>query len=291
MTPSTLPPLPAAELELLDQHFPERTLALAHGRQAVREAGAADAPALVCLHGIGSGAASWLGVARTLAPQARLIAWDAPGYGVSSPLLASAPRAADYAARLAELLQALDIRRCVLVGHSLGALVAGAAARPDSALRERIARLVLVSPARGYGGAGREPQARQVRTQRLAALAEGGIAGMAGQRADRLLSADADATARQWVRWNMGRLNEGGYRQAIELLCGDDLLAALPPAMPVRVLCGAEDVVTPPAACRDVAAACGVGLEELPGAGHACYVEQPGTVARALLQELHKATA
>jgi pimeloyl-ACP methyl ester carboxylesterase len=289
MTHDTLPPLPAAELELLDQQFPERVLALADGPQAMRTSGPGDAPTLVCLHGIGSGAASWLHVARALAPQVRVIAWDAPGYGSSSPLAASAPRAADYAARLGELLQALDIQRCVLVGHSLGALVAGAAADTRSALHAHIARLVLISPARGYGAAGREDEAQRVRGQRLGALAQLGIAGMAGQRADRLLSAQASDTARQWVRWNMGRLHEGGYRQAIELLCGDDLLAALPPAMPVRVLCGGEDVVTPPAACREVAAACGVALEEWPGAGHACYVEQPQAVARVLLQELHKA--
>lgn len=280
--------LPTAELERLQQQFPERLVALADGPLSVRESGDTQAPTLVCLHGIGSGAASWLGVAQTLAPQARLIAWDAPGYGRSAPLANAVPRASDYAARLAQLLQALDLRRCVLVGHSLGALVASAAASRAAGLHDRIARLVLISPARGYGAAGREAQAHSVRTQRLDALAQGGIAAMAGQRADRLLSDGASPTDRQWVRWNMARLHEAGYRQAVELLCGDDLCAYLPPAMPVRVLCGAQDVVTPPAACHEVAAACGATLEELPNAGHACYVEQPEAVARVLLQELQE---
>jgi pimeloyl-ACP methyl ester carboxylesterase len=288
MTHDALPPLPTAALEQLHQQFPERLVALASGRVSVRIAGDVNAPTLVCLHGIGSGAASWLGVAQRLAHRACLIAWDAPGYGNSTALASAMPRATDYAARLAELLQALDIRRCVLVGHSLGALMAGAAATATEGLQERIARLVLISPARGYGAAGREAQAHSVRTQRLDALAQGGIAAMAGQRAGRLLSEGANATAHQWVRWNMARLHEAGYRQAVELLCGDDLCAYLLPALPVRVLCGEHDVVTPPAACREVAAACGRTLEELPGAGHACYVEQPEAVARVLLQELQE---
>jgi pimeloyl-ACP methyl ester carboxylesterase len=82
----------------------------------------------------------------------------------------------------------------------------------------------------------------------------------------------------------MARLNEFGYRQAVELLCGGDLLADLPPAMPVRVACGALDVITPLAGCAEVAQKCGVSLEPIEGAGHASYVEQPAAVA-ALLRD------
>ena len=98
------------------------------------------------------------------------------------------------------------------------------------------------------------------------------------------MSDHAGEPARQWVRWNMARLNDRGYRQAVELLCNADLLAELPPPMPVRVACGALDAVTPPAACEDVARRCGVALELVDDAGHAGYVEQPRAVA-ALLRE------
>jgi hypothetical protein len=33
----------------------------------------------------------------------------------------------------------------------------------------------------------------------------------------------ANRSARQWVRWNMARLNPAGYLQAVELLCNADL--------------------------------------------------------------------
>ncbi len=278
----------ADALERLARGFAERQVDVGRrGAQiTVRESGPRDgtsgAQVLVCLHGIGSGSASWWPVAGRLAPQARVIAWDAPGYGTSTPLESSTPTAYDYASRLHALLDAMDIGRCVLVGHSLGAFAAAATARALGS--ERVARLVLISPARGYGGADRTARSAEVRSERLGTLQALGIAGMAAQRTGRLLSDGADAEARAWVRWNMARLNDGGYRQAIELLCGDDLLRHLPPPVPCEVFCGALDLVTPPSACAEIAAACGVALQSIPAAGHASYLEQPGLVAQALLR-------
>lgn len=280
--------LPSSELARLDARFPARQVPVGEGAVvSVRECG--SGPALVCLHGIGSGAASWLDTALALEADARVIAWDAPGYGASTPLQPSAPKATDYAARLHALLDALQIERCVLVGHSLGALTAAAASRAAMAGHDRIARLVLISPARGYGAPERAAQGHQVRSERIGTLAQIGIAGMASKRSGRLLSEGASETARQWVRWNMGQLHDHGYRQAVELLCGDDLIAYLPPAMPVQVFCGEVDVVTPPAACAEVAEGCGVPLASIPGAGHACYVEQPGAVSALLRDALRAA--
>ena len=271
--------LPPSELARLEARFPARAVAVGGGAQvSVRECGEPLGLPLVCLHGIGSGSASWLETAQILAPRARLIAWDAPGYGESTSLPVDAPCGADYAQRLQALLDALGIGRCVLVGHSLGALMAAPAARLDG----RIAALVLISPAQGYGAPGREAERARVQAERIASLNELGIAGMAAKRSGRLVSEHASPLARQWVRWNMARLHDPGYRQAIELLCGADLRAGLPPAVPVTVACGELDVVTPPAGCAEVARRCGVPLEPIARAGHACYVEQPAAVAALL---------
>ncbi|WP_348752502.1 alpha/beta fold hydrolase [uncultured Aquincola sp.] len=280
--------LPAADLADLDARFGVQRIAVGGGRVvAVRRMG--QGLPVVCLHGIGSGSASWVEVAPLIAPRAELIAWDAPGYGDSTPLPMAEPRATDYAQRLAELLDALRIERCVLVGHSLGALTAAAAAQPGGPLAGRIVQLLLISPARGYGAPDRAAQGAQVQAERLATLAELGIEGTARLRSSRLLSAHASEAARLRVRWNMARLNEHGYRQAVALLCGDDLLAYLPPAVPVQVAVGALDVITPPAACAEVAAACGVPLQPIAQAGHASYVEQPAAVAALLATCLDKA--
>ncbi|MCJ0762665.1 alpha/beta fold hydrolase [Variovorax terrae] len=283
-SPVGMQSLPQSEVARLDARFPTRSVPVNGDVVSVRECGAG--PVVVCLHGIGSGAASWLDTALLLVPHVRLIAWDAPGYGESTPLIPEAPTAADYAQRLHALLDAMEIDSCVLVGHSLGALTAAFAARAGSPLVARITRLVLLDPTGGYGAPVRAEARQRVHTERLNTLATLGIAGMAAQRSGRLLSENASELARQWVRWNMSRLNDHGYRQAVELLCGGDLVSDLPPAMPVRVACGSLDVVTPPTWCDEVARKCGVPLELIAGAGHASYVEKPELVAAMLRETL-----
>jgi len=58
-----------------------------------REAG--EGPTLVLLHGIGSNAGSWCNQLVTLSDQFRVLAWDAPGYGESTPLDELQPQARD----------------------------------------------------------------------------------------------------------------------------------------------------------------------------------------------------
>lgn len=276
-----------APLALLDRRFPQRVVSLPSGaRVALRECGVpGDAPTVVLLHGISSGAASWLHAALLAGERAHVIAWDAPGYGESTPLPGEAPRDADYVARLHELLQALDIRRCVLVGHSLGALMACAYARALGA--ERVARVVLISPAGGYGAPAQTEARERVHRERRDALHTLGVAGLAERIAQRLLSPAADATARAWVQWNTARLQPAGYLQAVELLCASDLGAGRGFPAPVEVHCGDADLVTPPAACRRWADLYAAPFDLISGAGHASPVEQPEAVARLITRALH----
>lgn len=269
------PPVTADLEARLDLYFPQRLLEIAGARQAIRECGAG--PVIVLLHGIGSGAASWLDVALELGRNARVIAWNAPGYGDSTPLRSLAPDASDYAERLLQTLDALGIERCVLVGHSLGAITAVAFA--SGAQRQRISRLVLISPAQGYGHPSRAVQRHEVRSKRLRALEQLGIQHMAEQRSAYMLSPNASTRARAWVQWNMARLNPEGYRQAIELLCGEDLLRHAPLSMPCEVHCGDADGITAPESCLTLAKALGATFNLIADAGHASPIEQPCVVA------------
>jgi len=260
----------------LPRCFPERLVTLVDGTAvAVRECG--SGPVVVLLHGIGSGSASWLHCAQRLAVSCRVIAWDAPGYGQSTPLAQERAKGSDYAARLELLLQALDVQRCLLVGHSLGALIATAyACGPGAA---RVARLVLLSPARGYGAPELRDVGIRVRQQRLDSLQRLGIDGLACERPARLLGPNPSEDALAWVRWNMARLNPQGYRQAVELLCGDDLLGYGVPPMPCEVHCGEADAITTPEACGAIARCFAAPFSLIPGAGHASPIEQPEVVA------------
>ncbi|MDB5898871.1 MAG: alpha/beta hydrolase fold protein [Ramlibacter sp.] len=284
MTAAVAPDSLQGRRALLEERFPQRLVTLPSGaRVAVRECGEASAAStLVLLHGISSGAASWLHAVLPLAGT-RVIAWDAPGYGDSTALEQPAPRAADYAQRLDETLQALQVQRCVLVGHSLGALMACAyAAGPGAG---RVARLVLISPARGYANS---PDREKVRQQRTGALDKLGVPGLAAAIDQRLLSPAASPEAREWVRFNTSRMNPDGYRQAVGMLC-DSELAVVPSNIPVEVHCGEADVVTTPAACKQAAQALGASFHGIAQAGHASPVEQPAAVASLLAHALAQA--
>lgn len=284
-----------SSLARLERKFPQTLLQLPRGAcVAVRECSVQGTGATwVLLHGISSGAASWLDCALALVQQpgdaaARVLAWDAPGYGTSTHLPADSPTLDDYVERLGETLDALNVRCCVLVGHSLGALIAAAFARRHGAAR--VSRLVLISPAEGYGGAAQSGRREDVRRRRLDDLNELGVAGLAERAVKRLLSDTAGVAARQWVHWNAARLDPAGYRQAVELLCNSDLARSRPLAMSVSVYCGEADFVTPPADCAERARLFGASFSLIPGAGHASPVEQARAVADAIAHDPHRST-
>ncbi|MDR0259335.1 MAG: alpha/beta hydrolase [Comamonas sp.] len=266
------------KLQRLDAQFAQRMRVLPDGAQlALRERPAAGRPALtvVLLHGISSSAASWLDVALALPRDWRVLAWDAPGYGASTALPQSHPSDTDYAARLAAWLAADVQGPVVLVGHSLGALMASACAA--EAPPPQLAGLLLLSPAGGYGA--QDAAAREkVRSERNAVLDTLGVAGLAQRIDQRLLSPGADALARDWVRWSTSRLQASGYRQAVNMLCDSDLGRHAPLALPLRIACGEHDVVTPPAACRGWAEAWQRPFASIADAGHASPVENARAV-------------
>jgi pimeloyl-ACP methyl ester carboxylesterase len=252
-------------------------------REAVAGSTRADAPALILLHGIGSASASWVWQLESLRAHARIVAWDAPGYGRSAPV-SDAGNAGAWADALAALLDALGIGRGIVVGHSLGAIMATAFA---ASFPERVERMVLAAPAAGYGDGDRALRERIYR-ERVAGIEESGAEAMAARRSARLLSPSASPRALAWVRWNMAQLNPSGYGQAAALLSGDSVARhAARAAAPAAVIVGADDVVTTPDKCRAVAALWpGTPFRLLQDAGHALHVEAPARFDTMLLGAL-----
>lgn len=249
--------------------FPLHTVDTRLGRISYRRAGSAGA-ALVLLHGIGSGAASWLRQLQTLGPTHTVLAWNAPGYGDSSPLPMAIPTASDYAARILAWLDALQLERVTLVGHSLGALMAGAASRIGP---QRVERLILLAPAGGYGKAAAAVRESKLR-DRLANLHALRPAGMAEKRAAAMLAPTAAPALVQFVKNVMAQIDPAGYTQACQMLMQGDLASDLAAAQcPVLVASGNADMVTPPAACANLAAAAGTTLIDLGPVGHLCTLE------------------
>ena len=262
--------------------YPLRFCPFGGQRIQYREGGNAAQVSHVLLHGIGSGSASWaLQLAAAADASAlRVLAWDAPGYASSSPLTPAEPTAADYGRRLWAWLDALACSTPItLVGHSLGALMAASAA---SLQPERIARLVLLSPARGYALA--PPAERQRRlTERLDNLRQLGPIGMAQARAAAMLAPGADPALVAQVRETMAQIIPAGYTQASHMLANGDIAVDLArfratSTAPIAVACGSADAITPPKGCAAVAAQAGVALTDLGPVGHICALEAPEAV-------------
>lgn len=246
---------------------------LTNGQVQYRAAGLADQATHVLLHGIGSGSASWSAqlAAAEQARHLRILAWDAPGYGMSSALSSPTPLAQDYAQRMWQWLDHLQIQKPIcLVGHSLGALMAASAAR----LRpQRVRRLVLLAPARGYGEASDQERAR-VLQNRLHALQTLGPQGMANARAAAMLSPQARPEWVAAVREIMSQIRPDGYTQAVHMLCSGRLLNDVRRiAQPIAVASGEADTITTPQACDEVALAAGQCRVSLGPVGHACALE------------------
>jgi len=256
----------------------------AAGISFLRRPGIGSAYSVVLLHGVGSNAHSFAALTSTLPSSLDVIAWDAPGYGASQPLAQISPAPGDYAAALSRLLDALELRRVVLCGHSLGALFAASFAAQYPA---RVAALALLSPALGYRVAPGSPLplAVQARIDEIESL---GPLAFAKKRAGRLIHApERKPQILAAVEQAMAAVNPPGYAQAVRALGAGDLLAdAAAIAAPAIVGVGAEDVVTPPANARAAhdALAHAIAFHEVADTGHALPQESPEAAAGILLR-------
>jgi pimeloyl-ACP methyl ester carboxylesterase len=274
-----------------DTVFASQSIAIGDGRVvSYLEAGRGEP--VVLLHGVGSGARSWLNQLADLQNDLRLIAWDAPGYGESTCMTDPAPKPSEYAESLTAFVAALNLSRFHLVGHSLGALIA-----TNYAMRhaDRLLSLTLASIAPGHAHLPEEERLR-LRRGRLDVLDRLGPRGMAESRGPNLLSPDATDAMRRAVIETMAAIRPDGYRQAVHMLSQGDTrsdLAQVSAQVPVQIVFGSKDTVTPPASNRRTAEARPqVPIQVIEGGGHAVYIEKP-TAFNKILRDfvaLHSST-
>lgn len=232
---------------------------------------AGSGPTVLCLHGIGSGSASFQPQVDELAGDLRLLAWDAPGYAKSAdpdgPLDLDA-----YADAAASVLRERAAGPAHVLGVSWGGVVAMRLARRHP---ELVRSLVLADSSRGSGLT--EEQAAAMRS-RVTELRELGPRAFAAARGPRLVSPAAPAELVERVVETMaGSVRLPGYGWAAESMAATDLdpeLAEL--RVPTLVLCGAEDTVTGPAESQAIAG----GIPDavfvtIRGAGHLANQEAP----------------
>ena len=124
----------------------DRTIKAGGFRLRVREEGRARGPAIVLVHGFAHSLEIWDAWAEDLARDHRVIRFDLPGHGLSGPDPKERYSNEDTVDALAALLGALDLRRPIIAGNSLGGLVAW---RYAARAKVKPRALILVAPG-GY---------------------------------------------------------------------------------------------------------------------------------------------
>lgn len=234
---------------------------------------AGDGPPVVLIHGLGLDRFLWNPYVPPLAEIRRVIRYDLLGHGEATKL-SSPVTLSDFGAQLVGVLDEMAVDRAVLVGFSLGGVIARVVAATHPA---RIEGLVLLN---------------------TIANRPAGIRRQVLDRADRLDAGETDTLAAEAIeRWftpafrdarpdvigtildRLARNDRESYRHAYRLFAEvDDEVAALHPAIgaPTLVITGEDDRNSTPAMARDIADAlthadCGI----VPGLRHMGLVEDP----------------
>ncbi|MEO8135946.1 MAG: alpha/beta fold hydrolase [Betaproteobacteria bacterium] len=244
-------------------------------------------PPVVLLHGIGGGKAQWTTQLDLLADKGwRAIAWDMPGYGESALPAADFGFAA-LAQSLVRLLDTLEIGRAIVVGHSMGGMVAleACALAPG-----RVAGLVLACTSAAFGKTDGAWQ-QQFIVERVAPLDAGlGMTEVAARQVPRMMTAAASTAVREQAIAIMSAVPEATYRAALASLSRfdrRDVLRLI--AVPALVLAASDDAQAPPAVMEKMASRInGAEFAVLPDCGHLANLEQPVLFADAVLEFLER---
>ena len=238
---------------------------------------------LVLLHAFPLDARMFDSVRADLSAAAWVLTPDLRGFGSAAPLGDATPDLALLADDVVGAMDAAAMDRAVVGGVSMGGYVALALLRSHP---ERVKGLVLVDTRSGPDDA-----ASVERRQGVAARADGGdiasgpdaiaplVAAGTSDDTRAALAAIAEDVPADTIAWAQRAMATRPDSTAV--------LAAA--RVPVLILVGEQDAVTPPAAAHEMAAAArDAELVELPGAGHLTPAEDPEGFAVVVLDWLSR---
>jgi len=253
-----------------------------------------EGPPIVLSHGVTLSVRTWVKQMDAL-PDAgfRTIAFDHRGHGAST-VGERGHTLETLAADVRSVVESLDLRDAVLVGHSMGGVAVQLFClhHPEIAA-ERVAGIVLLSTLAKTYLSGNRRLLQLIDAVSAATPDAGGV--LALSNLGLLIS-----------RIGFGRHPQPSHveltRQMI-LACATETRKASPSALlglhladelaqlavPTLVICGTNDVLTPPAESRRIARLIpGARLEMLEGAGHMGMLEQSETVDRLIIDFAHE---
>ena len=235
---------------------------------------------LLFLHGVGGGHHAWDAQLPYFAERGYPAhAWDQPGYGHSASV--EPYDLEQVAAALKRLLESLGGEPVVLVGHSMGGMVAQEAYARFPGL---VKALVLAFTSAAFGGAGSDFAKRFV-AERIGPLDEGrSMADIAAALMPRMRGRESDARGLAHAQKIMSAIPPQTYRKAVELLTTFDRRAQLGDiAVPTLLVAGSDDATAPASLMARMAEKIpGAELVVLPGCGHLGPMDQPAAFNAAL---------
>lgn len=243
-------------------------------------AGAKSATPLVFLNSLGSSLCMWDEVATRLGQSYATLCYDKRGHGLSDcPPGPYTIR--DHATDLAGLLDQVQVQQAILIGVSVGGLIALDFAAQHPA---RVQALVLCDTGARIGTA-------QLWDERMAAVQANGLDALAPAILARWFANGfvlAQPAAYRGYTNMLLRTPAAGYVATCAALRDADLRAVVPTIQaPALVLCGDEDLATPPSLGRELAAALpNARFELIVQAAHLPSIEQPERLATKITQFL-----
>ena len=224
-------------------------------------------PAVVFLHGIGGTSNVYQVQADALSAAYQVIRPDFAGAGRSPS--AGEISIESHAADIAAVMDALGAVPAVIVGHSMGTLVARALAARHPA---KVAGLALLGPVQPPDAAGREAilaRAAVLRTAGTAAIAD---AIVARSLSPGTRSAKPEIAA--FVRELVMRQDPEGYARNNEALAAAADPGPVDPRVPLLLVAGRDDPLSPPSVSERIASAHGsADVRVIDGIGHQIPLE------------------
>lgn len=235
---------------------------------------------LLFLHGVGGGRAAWdRQVSYFSALGHRVHAWDQPGYGGSD--LVEPYDLDQVAGALRRLIESLGGMPMVLVGHSMGGMIAQEAC---ARFPQLVKALVLGFTSPSFGGGSRE-FVDQFIAARIAPLDQGrSMAQIAAGLMPAMRGSKSLPEGLAHAERIMGGIPPATYRKAVQLLTTFDRRGALPAiAVPTLLVAGSDDRIAPASVLERMAQKIpGAEYVLLAGCGHLGPLDQPEEFNQAL---------
>ena len=235
---------------------------------------------LVFANSLGTDYRLWDQVLPLLPAGLRIIRYDKRGHGLSS--CPDAPYTMGGLVHdLERLLDHLKVRDCLLVGLSIGGMIAQGLAVKRM---DQVRAMAISNTGAKIGTTG-------MWDQRIQGVRDGGIEALADAVMERWFSKAFRATPELTAWRNMlTRTPATGYIGCSQAISGTDFYASTATlSLPTLAIAGSEDGSTPPDLVRETGALIkGSKFHLIRGAGHLPCVEKPEEYARVLTEFIHE---